>query len=179
MTILKRLNTLSQQSWYWLCYIIGGLSLMSVALYFQYGLKTQPCVVCIQMRLWISLLIIVAGVGLLARNCNMMRVLVNLSMFGITIGMLDRSYLLLGTERGFIFADCGFDLGLPGWFAIDNWLPWLYRVEATCGYTPELAFGITMAEAMITLSVLLFFITLAVFIASLINSRTGNSPDNR
>jgi len=153
--------------------------MLSVALYFQYSLKEQPCVVCIQMRLWVSLLIIVASVGLFARNSNVMRGLVNLSMFGITIGMLERSYLLLGTERGFVFSDCGFDLGLPDWFTIDSWLPWLYRVETSCGYTPELAFGITMAEALITLSALLFVITLAVFIANLVNNRTGNSADNR
>ena len=70
---------------------------------------------------------------------------------------------------GFVFSDCGFDLGLPAWLAIEEWLPWLFRVEASCGYTPELIFGITMAEALMVLSVLLLLVSFCVFLVYLFN----------
>jgi disulfide bond formation protein DsbB len=109
----------------------------------------------------ISLLVLLALTGWLAR-ANQWVNAVNLAVFLTAVGLVERSYLLLGTERGFIFADCGFDLGLPTWFAIEETLPWLYRVETSCGYTPELLFGITMAESLMALSILFLVISFAV-----------------
>ena len=91
----------------------------------------------------------------------------HLCVFATAVALTERSYQLLGTERGFLFGDCGFTSGLPAWFAIEEWLPWLYRIETSCGYTPEIVFGITMAETLMVLSVFLlvfsFFVTLASF----------------
>ena len=64
------------------------------------------------------------------------------------------------------FGNCGVDLGLPAWFKIDQWLPWLYRVETSCGYTPFIAFKITMAETLMVLSVLVFIASVSILIAS-------------
>jgi disulfide bond formation protein DsbB len=167
--IINRLKQLSQSRWYWLMYIIAGISLLAIALYFQHSLEELPCVVCIQIRLLISLLIIVAIVGLISRNNKIINRLSHLSVVLIAISFVERCYLLLGTEKGFVFADCGFSLGLPAWFAIEEWLPWLYRVETSCGYTPEIMFGITMAEALMLLSSLLLLLSLCAFIVNVIN----------
>jgi len=169
--IIEWLKTISHSRWYWLVYITGSLCLLSEALYFQHILELQPCLMCIQVRLLFSLLIIVSLVGLLSRNHRAVNTIAHMSVVLIAISLLERSYMLLGTERGFVFSDCGFNLGLPAWFAIDDWLPWLYRVETTCGYTPELIFGITMAEALMALSVLLVPLSFCVFLASFLKSR--------
>jgi len=65
------------------------------------------------------------------------------------IALIERSWELLGTERGFIMGSCSFDLGLPNWLAVDQWLPFLFKVETTCGYTPEIALGFSMAEVLL------------------------------
>jgi disulfide bond formation protein DsbB len=168
-TITKKLKNIGRSHWYWMIYIMGALTLLGVALYFQYYLEKPPCVMCIQVRLWISLFVIVSIMGLLTRNNRLMNAVTNLFTVFIAAALLERAYLLLGTERGFIFSDCGFDLGLPAWFAIDEWLPSLYRVEASCGFTPEIIFGITMAEMLIVMSGLLLLVTVAVFLASVVS----------
>jgi disulfide bond formation protein DsbB len=38
---------------------------------------------------------------------------------------------------------------MPDWFAVDRWLPWLFEVRNLCSYTPEIALGISMAEALL------------------------------
>ena len=169
--IINRLKLLSQSKWYWLMYIVSGISLLAIALYYQHSLEELPCVVCIQVRLLISLLIIVAIVGLLSRNNKIINRLSHLSVVLIAISSVERCYLLLGTEKGFVFADCGFTLGLPAWFAIEEWLPWLYRIETSCGYTPEILFGITMAEALMLLSSSLLLLSFCVFVSTFINLR--------
>lgn len=168
MNLINKLQRLSTGSAYWLAYIVGGISLLVVALFYQYQLEEQPCVVCIQIRLWILALILLAVMGLLLRKYKVLNIGVQLAVVLATLGFVERSYLLLGTERGFIFADCGFDAGLPSWFAIEQWLPGIFQVEASCGYTPELMFGVTMAEALMLLSVGLVIISASAMFASLI-----------
>lgn len=166
--LFQKLKVISQSHIYWLVYIVGGLALLGVALYFQYVNDELPCVTCIQIRMWISLLVVISIIGLLTRKNRPFNVLSHLSVFLTAIALVERSYLLLGTERGFVFADCGFTSGLPEWFAIEQWLPWLYQIETSCGYTPEIVFGITMAESLMVMSVLLMLFSLAVTVASFI-----------
>lgn len=170
-TIINRLNNTAHSRNYWLIYIFSGLILLVAALYYQYVLDQLPCVLCVQVRLWISLFVIVSIAGLFVRNNRLMNIFTSLSVVLIAIALVERSYQLLGTERGFIFGDCGFDPGLPAWFAIDEWLPWLYRVETPCGYTPEIIFGITMAETLMVLSAALLIFSSCVALAVLISSR--------
>jgi len=168
MALIKQLNNISLSRWYWLVFIFGSISLMSIALYYQYVREELPCTMCIQVRLWFTSLIIVSFIGLLLRKNRVVNTLAQLSVVVIAAGLVERSYQLLGTERGFVFASCGVDLGLPAWFAIENWLPWVYRVETSCGYTPEVLFGITMAEALMGLNVLLLIGSVCVLLASII-----------
>lgn len=168
MTIIKQLKNISLSRWYWLLFMVGGIFLLAAALYFQYVRDELPCTLCIQVRLWVSLFVIVSFIGWLSRNNKVMNTLAQLSIVLIAVGLIERSYQLLGTERGFVFSNCGVNLGLPAWFAIEEWLPWLFRVETSCGYTPEIIFGITMAESLMVLSVLLLIVSFCVFLASFV-----------
>lgn len=174
------LNTVAVSRCYWLLYVTGGLVLLAIALYSQHVDGTQPCTLCIQVRLWISLLIIISFIVMLLRKNVVANLLGQLSVVAISGVLIERSWQLLGNERGFIVGECGFDLGLPAWFQIEDWLPWLYRIETTCGKTPEVIFGITMAEGLVLLSVSVFVASLCILLASslcLANKRenAGNS----
>lgn len=169
MTIVKQLKNIPLSHWYWVVYMIGGMFLIAAALYYQYFRDELPCSMCIQVRLWISLFVIVSFIGWFSRNSKVMNTLAQLSIVFIAGALVERSYMLLGTERGFVFSNCGVDLGLPAWFAIEEWLPWLFRVETSCGYTPEIIFGITMAETLMGLSVLLLIVSCCVFLAYFVN----------
>lgn len=142
--------------------------MLAAALYFQYVREELPCLMCIQVRLLFSLLIFIAIIGLLTRSYRYLNILPNISAVLVAASLTERSYQLLGTERGFVFSDCGFNLGLPGWLALDEWLPWLYRVETSCGYTPEVIFGITIAEILMVLSVVILLYTACIALLSLV-----------
>lgn len=161
---------ISQSKYYWLSLIFCCVGLLSVALYYQYVLEEPPCIVCIHVRLWLALLIVVSIAGLALRNKKLTSLITHSAVVLIGAGLVERSYQLLGTERGFIFGDCGFTLGLPEWFAIEEWVPWLFQIETSCGYTPEIVFGITMAESLMVLSVLLLIVGFGVALAFFIKS---------
>ncbi len=158
--ISRQLNIFTNSRWYWLIYIAGGITLLAIALFHQHVLDELPCVMCIHVRLWVTLFVIISLIGLLTRHSRVMNSIVHVSIVVIAAALVERSYQLLGVERGFVTGSCNFDLGLPAWFVVEKWLPWLYRAETTCGYTPEVLFGITMAEGLMILSVGLLLLSL-------------------
>jgi disulfide bond formation protein DsbB len=164
--MLNFLKRVAHSRWYWGSLLVIGLSMLSVALGYQYILKEPPCVLCIHVRLWVSLLVLFAALGLFINQSQKLNSMLHLFMLMIGVGLAERSYQLLGTERGFIFGDCVFDLGFPGWFSIDQWIPALYGVETSCGYTPVLLFGITMAEALMAMSALFVLVSLVLLVVS-------------
>lgn len=167
-SISQPLACVAGSGFYWLALIAFSLLNLIVALYFQYALDEWPCVLCIQIRLWFSVLLLLGIIGFFLRDHAWPRLLSHLASLLVAVGLSERSYMLLGTEKGFVFSDCGFDAGLPTWLALEDWLPWLYRVEASCGYTPQLLPGISMAEALIVLSAGLFILTLLMSLATAI-----------
>jgi len=165
------LAKIGKSSLYWLALALIGLSSEVVALFYQYVLEEMPCVLCIQVRLWVMALIMVALLVLVLRRLRFMSVAGHLLTVVIAAGLLERSYQLLGTERGFVFGECGFALGLPDWFTPDKWFPLLFEVQTSCGYTPELLFGITMAEALVVASAVFVPVSLAMTVAAIARLR--------
>lgn len=166
--MLNILNSFSRSVWYWLLLILLGIAMEGTALFYQYGLEYSPCVLCIHVRIWVLGMIVAALAGLLLRHSRLSRTLMHLVMTAILVGLLERSWQLLGTERGTIIGSCGMESGLPGWFALDAWFPLMFKVWEACGYTPELLFGVTMAEALLVLSSSLLLLSVIMSIASIL-----------
>jgi len=160
------LVSLSQSRLYWAALALFGIALEGGALYYQYVLDEWPCVVCIQIRIWVMAFVLLAILALFfTRSVAAMRLLHAVSI-AIMIGLLERSWQVLAIERGWIFGDCELDLGMPPWFALDKWVPWLFEVQTSCGYTPLILFEISMAEVLIVISGFLLLSSVTLFIAS-------------
>ncbi len=166
--MLNRLYSVARGAPYWACLILLALALEGVALFYQYRLDYPPCVLCIHVRVWVLGLVFVGVLGLMLRHLRGMLVLAQLLVTGIGAGMLERSLKLLGTERGTLEGSCAMESGLPPWFALDQWFPSVFQVMEPCGYTPELLFGITMAEALVVFSAALFLLGLGMTVVSLV-----------
>jgi disulfide bond formation protein DsbB len=170
--VLGILAKVGRSVWYWSFLIILGVAMEGIALYFQHVKGLGPCVLCIQTRIWVLAIILLALLGLGLRALRWPGAITHLLMTGLFVGLLDRSWLLFGTERGFIFGDCNFDLGLPSWLALQDWFPAMFMVQEACGYTPELLFGITMAEALLALSSMLVLTGAALTAATIVFKTT-------
>lgn len=175
--VFGRLEKISNSAAYWVLLLVVGLCFECVALYYQYVLELQPCVLCIQVRIWVMALILVSLAAIWMRRNAFMNLLAHMLTVVIAIGMLERSYQLLGTERGFTYSDCGLDLGLPAWFALDSWFPAMFKVQTSCGYTPELLFGITMAEALIVWSAVFLLVSAGMVVSALLDFQSGEDTD--
>ena len=75
-----------------------------------------------------------------------------LVFLGTGLGLAERSWFLYQIENGRGDGSCGFMLGAPDWFPIDRWLPGIFEVRNLCSFTPDVLFGISMAEALLIVS---------------------------
>ena len=165
--MLSFLNRFNTGAWYWLLLVFVGLALEAGALYYQYVLEYGPCILCIHVRLWVLAVVIISVFGLIFRHSRGARIIFNLLNLVAVFGLLERSWKTLGVERGWVIDECNMDLGLPDWFAVDQWLPFLLEAVEPCGYTPYIIFRITMAETLVAIGIAAVVVALLVVIASL------------
>ena len=161
MTTLSRFL---RSRWYWLTLVLFGIALLSVALYYQYALGDEPCQVCIHARLWVVAFTLIALIMLITPQITLVRVVGNLAVFIAGAGLFERAQYLYRLENGIGDGSCQFQLGMPDWFAVDRWMPWLFEVRNLCSFTPEMLFGLSMAETLMGLAIgigLLAAVTLA------------------
>ena len=145
MTTLSRFL---QSRYYWLSLTLFGITLLGVALYYQYALGDEPCQVCIHARLWVVAFTLIALIMLTAPQIWLLRILGHLGVLIAGAGLFERARYLYRLENGIGDGSCQFQLGMPDWFAVDRWMPWLFEVRNLCSFTPEMLFGLSMAETL-------------------------------
>ena len=145
MTTLSRFL---RSRWYWLTLVLFGTALLSAALYYQYALGDEPCQVCIHARLWVVAFTLIALIMLITPQITLVRVLGNVGVLIAGAGLFERARYLYRLENGIGDGSCQFQLGMPDWFTVDEWMPWLFEVRNLCSFTPEMLFGLSMAETL-------------------------------
>jgi disulfide bond formation protein DsbB len=165
------LARLGRHHLYWIALVLFGLALEGGALYYQYVLDEWPCVLCIHVRIWVMAIVLLGILALFFTQIRKAMLLFHGLSVILAIGLLERSWKVLAVERGWIFGDCEMDLGMPPWFALDKWVPWLFEVQTSCGYTPLIAFNISMAEVLLVISAALLLSCSTLFLASWFNKR--------
>ncbi len=160
-------DKLAQRGGYWMLMLVIGLAMEGIALFYQYELDYGPCVLCIHIRILVAALILFSLLALLLRGSRGGRLFSNFGTFLISAAMLERSWQTLGIEQGWIESACSMDLGLPDWLALDGWFPAVFEAWEACGYTPELLFGITMAQGLVAMSAGLLLLSLLTTLGTL------------
>ncbi len=168
------MSSFASSIWFWLGIIVLGLAMEGLALVYQYVWDYGPCVHCIHVRIWLLGMITVGLLALGLRRWGWSNALLHGANAGLMYGLLQTSEQLLGTERGTIFGSCAMSAGLPSWFALDEWFPSVFGVWEACGYTPELLFGVTMAEALVVFSWALMIVSALMAILSLAGVRRAD-----
>ena len=144
-----------QTRMYWIALAIAGCASLAVALYYQYVLGDEPCQVCIHARLWVIAFTLIALVMLTTPQHRLIRVVANTAVLIACAGLTERARYLYRLENGIGDGSCQFQLGMPRWFAVDQWMPWLFEVRNLCSFTPTMLFGLSMAESLMGLGAVL------------------------
>ncbi len=150
---MQRINRLLTSRSYWLALALTSAALLGVALYYQYALGEEPCQVCIQARLWVAGLLLLSTALYWLPGNRLALTTGNTLALICTVGLAERSWFLYQLENGKGDGSCEFQLGMPDWFAVDRWFPTLFEVRNLCSFTPDMAFGLSMAEGLLLVAV--------------------------
>lgn len=166
--MLEKFARLNRSAGFWITLIGLCLTLEGAALIYQYVFYYDPCVLCVHIRAWILGMLVASILGLLLRNSRVGLIISNLLVFMGSLGFVERSYRTLGTEMGFLEGTCSMNPNFPSFLALNKWLPSVFEPLTSCGYTPWVIPQIlSMAQALMALSVLLAITFLVMLIASL------------
>lgn len=132
----------------WLAAFLISTSSMLGALYYQYYLDWDPCVLCIQIRVVMAGIMLVSGLMLFLARFPLMRLIGFISQALLAVYLFIKSRALYRIETGLDQAECMFSAGLPEWLNLEAWWPSVFEVRSACGDSPELLMGISMVEGL-------------------------------
>jgi disulfide bond formation protein DsbB len=153
----------------WLFLAATTLILELAALYFQYVMSLEPCVLCVYQRVSVVILFIAFVIGAVASHIALIRWLSYLiwgtgGLWGLYLAM-KQSGLQLGIIPPSL--SCDVNAKFPEWLKLDEWLPTIFQPSGFCDEIQWHFIGLSMAQWLIIimtgyLLLLLLFIFLDI-----------------
>ena len=141
----------------WAALIVICVGLVAGALYFQEAMRLYPCELCIYTRVWLVAIALAALPGLVLRKTVWPLRAVIVIELGLAFGLGTDVWELLALEFGWAGAGaCSIFANFPSWAPLDEWLPMLFQVQGPCAATPEVVFGLSMADGLAVVTVGVF-----------------------
>lgn len=134
--MLQKIKALSLKRRCWALLFLSSLLVLATALYFQYGMNMQPCILCIYIRAAFAGVALAALFGMLFVSVPLLRLAAIAGWLAASIaGMLQASELLeleqLMQQGGFF--SCSLFAEFPTWMPLDRWLPSVFEPTGSCG----------------------------------------------
>ncbi len=157
-------HKISRQRAPWFLLSATALGLELSALYFQYVMKLDPCVLCVYERTAVLGLLCAGLLGAIMPRWLLFRFLAFIlwgasAIWGLYLALkhtgIQFSPSLAGT--------CDFMANYPAWFKLDQWIPWVFNPTGFCEDIQWDFFGLTMPQTMIGVYVLYLLVLLVVF----------------
>ncbi|OQX31001.1 MAG: disulfide bond formation protein B [Candidatus Sedimenticola endophacoides] len=149
----------------WLLLAASALLLELCALYFQYVMGLEPCVLCVYERTAVAGILAGALIGASAPHT----VLARLAGFTLWIGGaawgLGLALEHMAIQAG--GASCDFLANYPDWFSLDRWLPWMFEPRGFCDEIQWTLFGYSMPQTLVPIYALYLGIAAIILLSRL------------
>lgn len=170
------LNQIATQRSSWLSLFIVAIIFESVALFFQYIIGLQPCVMCIYQRTAMLGIACAGLVGAIAPS----NLIVRISGYAIW-GYSAIKGLLLALEHVEIqtnpspFFTCDFVPNFPKWLKLDEIVPAFFQATGDCAEISWMFAGYSMSQWMVVIFIS-FIVALAVIVLNRLRPSNGFMP---
>jgi disulfide bond formation protein DsbB len=153
----------------WAALAATALFLELCAIFFQYALELDPCVLCIYERTAVLGMLLAGLIGWIAPGRRWLRgagyllwgagagwgLYLALKHSGIQLGLIAQSF------------ECSFEADFPGWARLDQWLPWAFQPTGYCDETQWSFLGLSMPQWMVIIFAAYLIALLVVLTAEL------------
>lgn len=170
--MLALLKQFSEKRSAWFLLAFSSLALESTALYFQYGMGLQPCVLCVYERLAMIGLFIAGMIGALAPRSFIVRLIaLALGLFGCIKGLLISLRHLDLQMNPAPWKQCEFVPNFPETLPFHQWFPAIFNPTGTCNNSQWSLFGLTMVQWLVFIFVAYVLVLSVLLIAQMKKSR--------
>jgi disulfide bond formation protein DsbB len=159
----------------WLLLGFAALGFELSALYFQYGLKLEPCIMCIYQRIAIFGIMLSAFITAMAPSVWFVRLFGYIgwgvsAVWGLIIAM---EHVAIQTNTDpFVFSSCEMVPNLPSWMPLHLWFPGVFEARGDCGNIDWQLLGYSMPQWMIVVFALFTVALAVVFLTRLAKERS-------
>jgi disulfide bond formation protein DsbB len=132
----------------WTILSLSFFSLFLTAIFFQYYMNLEPCVMCIEERMLILSLAIFSLIPIINPKIIPLRIIGYLGIILISyIGYdLAAEHVLLQKGEGGFMETCSIYPRVPSWLPLHEWFPSLFMPTGNCGEISWTFMNITMVE---------------------------------
>lgn len=175
MKLLTKVSTWPAQRWPWLLLGSSALILELVALYFQYGMGLEPCVMCIYQRTAMLGVAVAGYIGAVAPQQVIVRFIAYVAWLVAAIWGLLIAYehVQMQNPDNFLLAmSCDIYPNFPAWFAIHQWFPAIFEARGTCDSIDWQFLGLSMPSWMVVSFAIYSALAVAILLLSLWKNRS-------
>jgi len=149
---LTAISTWPATRWPWFIVATSALILESVALYFQYGMGLEPCIMCIYQRVAVFGILLSSLPALSVPQSNIARMI---SITGLLVAciwglLIALEHVAMQNPDNFLLAlSCDVYPNFPDWLQLHTLMPSLFEPRGTCGDIDWSLFGYSMPQWMV------------------------------
>ena len=161
-------KNLSMQRAFWLLLTFSAFAFEGCALYFQYGLGLNPCVLCVYERLAVLGLALAGVIGAIMPRVLIIRfAALMLGLFSAIKGLLISLRHLDLQMYPAPWKQCEFLPNFPETLPFHHWFPFLFKPTGSCNESQWSLFGVTMVQWLVVIfalySLVLLILTISQF----------------
>lgn len=152
MFSLSTISTWPASRWPWLIVASTALLLESIALYFQYGMGLEPCIMCIYQRVAVFG-ILLSALPALSMPHNIFARLISVTglltacIWGLVIAL---EHVAMQNPDNFLLAlSCDIYPNFPDWLQLHTLVPSIFEPRGACGNIDWSLFGYSMPQWMV------------------------------
>lgn len=165
--MLKQLNAMVINPLSWWLLATSALAFELCALFFQYGMSLEPCIMCIYQRVAILGVLTAGVIGAVGNQYLIARLLGFIlwaisSLKGLQLAL---EHVEMQKNAGSLFYTCDIVPNFPSWMPIHEWIPVLFEATGDCGEIAWSFAGYSMPQWMIVIFAA-YFIVFAIMLIS-------------
>lgn len=158
----------------WLLMAFTAFLLECTALYFQHGMKLQPCVMCVYERVALLGVMFAGLIGAIApRNFVFRWVAIAIWIYSAWRGLdlaWEHTQLQLYPSP---FASCDFFVNFPEWLPLNEWAPAMFEASGDCSTKQWALFNWEMPQWLIGIFAAYLIVAVIVVISQFVSSKSN------
>lgn len=171
--MIQAISRLAEKKTPWVLLLLSAVGLQLTALYFQYGMDLQPCIMCIYQRTAVYGILLAAL--LVCLKNNLVTRLLGFAGWGISAGwgfLIAREHIDILYASNPFFASCEIVPNFPSFMPLHEWLPAIFAAPGDCTENRWQFLSMGMAEWMAVIFAAYFVVFAVVLLCRLMDKKS-------